>query len=253
MFDAEKVCGREEMAMSKIRIFIMFSLLLCIGIFASACGSKNGNADSLETSQNAVQIETKEVEISEKPKVENGTEKNSETESTQDTETVDETNDDSIEKYSVYHNPIDEYYLSTINCWDVSEVEIRAAQDDYRKAWKAEYKRLMKWLLKQCVYEEDREDLHALEESVADQIAIQRKVLTIAMTDGYAVNPDSSQIEGGLSRMSLPGNGTRSRLNQCEGEVYRDVSMRILYLYEGEKEYKFHFCETDASKYRTQE
>lgn len=235
--------------MSKIRILIMAFILVCNAIFSSSCGRGTGNADMLGISQNIVPEEAKKVETSGKPEVENGAEKNSETESAQDTETA----ADSMEKYSVYHNPIDEYYLSTINSWDVSEAEIRAAQDDYRKAWRTEYKHLMKWLLKQCVYEEDRENLRALEENVADQISIERKVLAIAMTDGYAVNPDSSQIEGGFSRMSLPGNGTRSRLNQCEGEIYRDVSMRILYLYGGEKEYKFQFCEADASKYSQEE
>lgn len=127
------------------------------------------------------------------------------------------------------------------------------AQDAYRMAWKAEYKHLMKWLQKQCIYEEDRKDLRDLDESVANQIAVERKVLSIAMTDGYAVNPNSSQVKGGFSRMSLPGNGTRSRLNQCEGEIYRDVSMRIVHLYGGEKEYKFQFRETDDSKYCAQE
>lgn len=229
--------------MSKSRIFIMLSLMIGIGIFASACGSGKRNADSLEAGQKKISVATGELETSGKPEDANEPEKNSEADD----------DDDGVEEFSIYHNPIDQYYLSIIDSWDVSEVEIRAAQDAYRKAWKAEYKHLMKWLQKQCIYEEDRKDLQDLDESVANQIAVERKVLSIAMTDGYTVNPDSSQIKGGFTRMSLPGNGTRSRLNQCEGEIYRDVSMRMIHLHGGEKEYNFQFRETDDSKYQTEE
>lgn len=241
--------------MSKSRIVIMLSLIICISILTSACGRWKGSADTLEAGQKKISVATGDLETSEAPKDANELEENSETEDEKDTEAAEESDDDddSVEAFSVYHNPIDQYYLSIIDSWDVSEVEIRAAQDDYRKAWKAEYKHLMKWLQKQCIYEEDRNDLRDLDESVTNQIEVERKVLSIAMTDGYDINPDSSQIKAGFTRMSLPGNGTRSRLNQCEGEIYRDVSMRIIHLHGGEKEYKFQFRETDASKYQTQE
>ncbi len=241
--------------MSKSRIFIMFSLLVCIGILASACGKGKGSVDSPESSQNMVSEATRELETSGEPEDANGSEKNSETEDEKGAGAAEGTDDDNdgAEAFSVYHNPIDQYYLPIIASWDVSEVEIRAAQDAYRKAWKTEYKYLMKWLQKQCIYEEDRKDLRDLDKSVANQIAVERKVLSIAMTDGYAVNPDPSQVEDGFTRNSLPGNGTRSRLNQCEGEIYRDVSMRIIHLYRGKKEYKFQFRKTDDSKYQTEE
>ncbi len=56
------------------------------------------------------------------------------------------------DEYSIYRNPIDKYFAPRIYSWDASQVEIREAQTSYKKAWKAEYKNVMKWLKKKCVY-----------------------------------------------------------------------------------------------------
>ena len=111
-----------------------------------------------------------------------------------------EKNVEDTEEYSGSDNPIDKYFTPKLKSWDISEVEFRENREAYKKAWKAEYKNVMKSLK----------------------------------------NPDSSKVKNDFSRISLLGHGTRERLSQSEGEIYRDVCIRILNLYTGK--YKFKFC-----------
>lgn len=150
-----------------------------------------------------------------------------------------------VEKYSIYRNPIDKYFWSKIYSWDASQVEIRKAQGEYKKAWKTEYQNVMKWLKKKCVYDEDKKNLSLLEKNVADQVEIEKKVMKTDLINAYEVDPDSSWAKNNISRSSLVGNGTQERLAQSEGELYRDVCMRILNL-RGYGEYEFKFRETGS-------
>lgn len=59
-----------------------------------------------------------------------------------------DTDDYFVEKYSIYRNPIDKYFWPKIYSWDASQAEIREAQKTYKKAWKLEYRNMMKWLKK---------------------------------------------------------------------------------------------------------
>lgn len=148
------------------------------------------------------------------------------------------------DEYSIYRNPIDKYFSPRIYSWDASQVEIREAQNAYKKAWKAEYKNVMKWLKKKCVYEEDKENIRLLEKSVAAQIKIEKRVLKTELIEAYKVHPDPKQAKNSISRISLLGHGTQERLAKSEGELYRDVCMRILNL-GGYGEYKFKFRADD--------
>lgn len=67
-----------------------------------------------------------------------------------------------LEEYSVYNNPIDEYFLPKIYNWDSDQATIRAAQDAYRVVWEDEFKNLIKWLMKKCVYNKDKKNIKAL-------------------------------------------------------------------------------------------
>ncbi len=145
-----------------------------------------------------------------------------------------------IKNYSIYRNPIDKYFLPKIHSWDASQVEYRKAQREYQKAWKAEFENIMRFMKKKCVYDEDKEDLNLLKKIVNQQVDIERKILKTYLTDGYEVDPDSTWAENNISRSSLVGKGTEDRLTQIEGELYRDVCMRILNL-GGYEEYKFKF------------
>ena len=58
------------------------------------------------------------------------------------------TDESLAEESSIYRNPIDQYFKSKLYSWDASQVELREAQREYQKAWKAEYKNLMKWMKK---------------------------------------------------------------------------------------------------------
>lgn len=98
---------------------------------------------------------------------------------------------------------------------------------------------------KKCVYDEDKKNIKLLEQKIADQINIEKKVMETELINAYKTNPDSSQTQNSISRISLLGHGTQERLAQSEGELYRDVCMRILNLHGGEGGYKFKFNDAD--------
>lgn len=163
------------------------------------------------------------------------------TEDAEDTVSVEEAGrtGDYADEFSVYNNPIDEYFLPRIYSWDKSQAEIRGFQDAYKKVWKAEFKSVTKWLRKKCIYETDKKNIELMEKSVSDYIERSKEVVLTELLDAYKVNPDAGKEKDAVSRMSSWGNGTRSRLNQIEGEIYRDASMRIINLYGGETGYEF--------------
>lgn len=154
--------------------------------------------------------------------------------------------EDDPENYSIYENPIDKYFLPQIYSLDSSHVQMREARYAYKKAWKMEYRNVMKWLKKKCVYDEDKKNISLLQKNVAQQIEIEKEVLKTELINAYKVNPDPRKVENSCSRISLQGNGTSERLIQSEGELYRDVCMRILNLHgQADGEYEFKFRETD--------
>ena len=104
---------------------------------------------------------------------------------------------------------------------------------------------MMKWLKKKCVYDEDKKNIKLLEQRIADQINIEKKVMETELINAYKTNPDSSQVQNSNSRISLLGHGTQERLAQSEGELYRDVCMRILNLHGDEGGYEFKFHDAD--------
>lgn len=67
-----------------------------------------------------------------------------------------EKNVEDTEEYSGSDNPIDKYFTPKLKSWDISEVELRENREAYKKAWKAEYKNVMKSLKKKCVYQYNR-------------------------------------------------------------------------------------------------
>lgn len=138
---------------------------------------------------------------------------------------------------NLYDNPIDEYFLPKINAADSSQAEIRAYQDDYKYAWKKEFRNLTKWLSEKCTYKEDKKNIQEMKKSVLEYVEKSKKVISTELLDTYKVNPNPEQ--GEESRNSYWGNGTRSRLNQIEGEIYRDASMRIINLYGMGEKYEF--------------
>lgn len=70
-------------------------------------------------------------------------------------------------------------------------------------------------------------------------------VLLVVMTNiSCDNNLESNNI--GLDTISLLGHGTQERLAQSEGELYRDVCMRILNLHGDEGVYEFKFRVADA-------
>ena len=113
-------------------------------------------------------------------------------------------------------------------------------REAYKKAWKAEYKNVMKSLKKKCVYAEDKRNINSLEKNIEQQIKVEKKVLKTELTEAYEINPDPSKVKNDFSRISLLGHGTRERLSQSEGEIYRDVCVRILNIYSGDYKFKFY-------------
>lgn len=220
--------------------YILMCLLVC-SLF-TACGGPVQEKTSTEGQTVNIEETQEDAGAKEDTSAELKSDKEEEAADVEEVKNVEDDSDDEEytqeyfdKEYSVYNNPIDEYYIPIIYSWETSQVEIRAAQDAYRKVWKQEFKNLMKWLKKKCIYEEDRENIIALEKNVAKQARVQRKVCEVELLNGYKV-PFAGSGDGGETRLSLPGNGTRSGLNQMEGEIYRDASMRILLRSSG---YKF--------------
>ncbi|MDE6566501.1 MAG: RPC7 family DNA-directed RNA polymerase III subunit [Lachnospiraceae bacterium] len=241
--------------MKKVEILLVVFVIAMMTWSCDSQGSKhavsNGDSSSVESEPSLTNMPEKTASIAEVDSSEEtaGEDEIDSPEETAEEDEIDLSEGDYAEKYSVERNPIDQYFMSQIYSWDNSQVEIRAAQNAYKKAWKAEYKNLMKWLRKKCIYDEDSENIQLLEDNIDAQIEIEKKVLETNLINAYKVNPDSSQAnkDNGFSRISLIGKGTGDRLNQCEGEIYRDVSMRIIYMTGGE-EYEFQFREEDVKK-----
>ena len=89
-----------------------------------------------------------------------------------------------------------------------------------------------------------------MKKQVEKQIETESEVWEREIVDDYDINPDSkaAEKENGFSRMSSWGTGTRSALNELEGELYRDASMRIIRLHGGKK-YKFRKIDYSEQSY----
>lgn len=153
--------------------------------------------------------------------------------------------DSSAQKAKVsYDNPIDTYFQPRmVSDYKVAESTRRSYQDTYRGVWEAEYRHLIQWLKKKCIYEEDKRNIETMKKSLQSQIKSMREVLATELLNNYKINPDSTKVKSGFSRSSSWGNGTRSRLNQMEGEMYRDAAMKIIQMHGNYK-----FRELDYSK-----
>lgn len=174
-------------------------------VFLTACGS--GQAGTAPTPQPEKKTEAPQLER--------------EMEAPQTEESVESTCD----------NPIDAYFgPKMVSDYNVSESVRRSYQDTYRGVWRAEYRHLLKWLKKKCVYEEDRQNIENMDKALKKQITSMREVLATELLGNYKINPDSTKVKDGITRMAGWGNGTRSRLNQIEGEMYRDAAMKIINL-----------------------
>ena len=117
-----------------------------------------------------------------------------------------------------YHNPIDEYFLPRIQI-SSSEVERRDYQDSYKGVWKEELYNILQWLDNKCVYQEDKDSLILLSKSVDDLINEYYRILLLEQFDLYLVKPDERVISG---------NAFRSNWNQIQGEIFRDVCIRLI-------------------------
>ena len=147
-----------------------------------------------------------------------------------------------------YDNPIDAYFLPIINSKDISQAEIRTAQDTYRAVWASEFKNLMKWMRKKCVYQEDKKQIRAMDKRVKRNIELSKEVIATELLDIYEISPDSNKNKDSDTRSWYWGNGTRSRINQIQGEMYRDAIMRILELHNDAKDGGYEFRDIDYSK-----
>lgn len=201
--------------------------MLIVTIFLTGCSGSDRGEKSRTTETDPVKTgaETQEVQTAEE-------------EGIVSTEEAGET-DNYAEKFSVYNNPIDEYFLPKIYARDKCEAEIRDLQDTYKKVWKAEFKNVIKYLQEKCVYDEDKNNIKSMEKLVSDYAEKSREVIIPELLDAYKVNPNPGEGEETESRNSYWGNGTRSRLNQIEGEIYRDASMRIIDVWGEETGYEF--------------
>ena len=150
------------------------------------------------------------------------------------------------DEFSVYNNPIDKCFLPIFYSEESSEAVIREAQDTYKELWIQEFNNLMKTLRSKCIYDKDKKNIDIFEKRIKSEIEMEIEIITTELIDAYEVNPDPKENDN-ISRISLWGNGTRSRLNQIEGEIYRDASMRIIHVYGSMSGEKYEFRKSDYS------
>ena len=115
-------------------------------------------------------------------------------------------------------NPIDEYFIPRIQS-SISEAQRRGYQDTYRGVWKEEFNSVLIWLEQKYIYQKDKDNVIALEMIVDDYISLLYEIYLIEQGDGYLDDPDER---------SASGTGFRSGFNMIAGEVYRNVSMRLI-------------------------
>ena len=147
--------------------------------------------------------------------------------------------DSDISKINNYNNPIDEYFEPYIDGTEsMAEATRRGYERLYKYVWKTEYENIMEWMKKKCKYSEDKEDIEKMEESVDNYIESALSVMETEMIDGYNLDPSVNRIEG---------NGVYSSLDRICGTMYRDISMKLINLSEGNGK-PYNFMERDYSE-----
>ena len=126
----------------------------------------------------------------------------------------------STQPESAYSNPIDEYFLPLIETAS-PEITRREYQDTYRGVWKSEFENIIQWSAAKYTYQHDIDALSDFMRS-AEQLIAKAQALAIAeLRAEFDISPGAPE--------SAPwGTGTRSWLNQLEGEIYRDAGMLLI-------------------------
>ena len=155
-----------------------------------------------------------------------------------------EKNVEDTEEYSGSDNPIDKYFTPKLKSLDISEVELRENREAYKKAWKAEYKNVMKSLKKKCVYAEDKRNINSLEKNIEQQIKVEKKVLKTELTEasedflirGNTEYPDYADSSAWLIGKARYKDKDEEKASAYEAELYgkgkkidfRDVSISAI-------------------------
>ena len=143
-----------------------------------------------------------------------------------------------VPQSAAYDNPIDAYFLPLIAGAE-AEVVRRDYQDTYGGVWQSEYENILAWMKEKCVYQYDIDMLDQYDAAIQSLIDVTRTVLVPDWLGDYELRPDSPD-------RYLWGNGTRSALNQQQGEIYRDSGMRLIGYYD---DYKFLERDYTVSQY----
>jgi len=122
--------------------------------------------------------------------------------------------------HAPYSNPIDDYFLPRIE-YPRAEVGRRAYQDTYRGVWKSEFENIVKWTAARYTYQQDLDALSDYVRGVEQLIENARALMIAELRAEFDIPP-------GAPEFAPWGNGTRSWLNQVEGEIYRDAGMRLI-------------------------
>ena len=149
--------------------------------------------------------------------------------------------------YTEYENEIDDIMVKKINNAGNhgSEAELRENEDIFRLVWRNEYNSIVDHLLTKCKYDEDRKHLRDMKGSLDLYVKEYKKIAETEILDAYDITPNGGDTSG-VTRNSLRGNGTRSRLSLLVGEVYRDASIAMMKNMNDQDDYIIKF---DQDKY----
>ncbi len=128
-------------------------------------------------------------------------------------------------------NPIDKAYLSLVTDWSYSGIEFRNYQERYYEIWKEEYDKVLNILKIKAVYQQDKDDIEQFDNYIEGFFDNNNDFFETLVLGDYQTDPTTPEKNSW-------GNGTRSKLLEIRGKIYRNACIQIITLLD-EGDYNF--------------
>ncbi|SHJ77134.1 hypothetical protein SAMN02745136_00794 [Anaerocolumna jejuensis DSM 15929] len=122
-------------------------------------------------------------------------------------------------------NPIDQAYLSLVTDQSYCQIEFRNFQERYYEIWEEEYHKVLNILKNKAEYPKDKEDIEKFDKNVEKFYENNKDFFESAVLKDYSTDPS-------LPEKNSWGNGTRDKLIEIKGKLYRDACIQIITLLE---------------------
>lgn len=134
---------------------------------------------------------------------------------------------DSIPYYysDLMENPIDQAYLPLVTGRSYCQIEFRNFQERYYEIWEEEYHKVLNILKNKAEYPKDKADIEKFDKNVEKFYENNKDFFESAVLKDYSTDPS-------LPEKNSWGNGTRDKLIEIKGKLYRDACIQIITLLE---------------------